>query len=61
MSLINFSVLRRLARDESAATLVEYGLLLALVGLILLGSLRFLGGSLTEILDAIHAGLSRED
>ena len=37
-------ILRRLRRDQHGATAIEYGLIVALIGLGMLGALQGLGG-----------------
>ena len=43
------SAMRQLARDESAATLVEYGLVLALIALVCIGVLTTLGHNVSTV------------
>lgn len=40
------NLLTRFAKDESGATAIEYGLIAALVGAVLIGALTLLGGNL---------------
>jgi len=41
--------LKNLIRDDSGATLVEYGLLLALIAIAALAALTFLGGNVKTL------------
>lgn len=43
---------RRFLRDESGATAIEYGLIAALVGLVLVTALSSIGESLSGFFDA---------
>lgn len=49
--------LRRLLRDERGATAIEYGLLLALLAIAMLGALSQLGFTLTSLFETIAAAL----
>ena len=42
----------QLARRETGATAVEYGLMIALIALVILGAVALLGTSLSGIFDA---------
>lgn len=44
---------RRLARDESGAAAVEYGLLAGLIAVVIVGSVTTLGTTLKGIFDTI--------
>ena len=48
---------KRLARDESGATAIEYGLLLALLAIAMLAALSRLGFTLTSLFETIAAAL----
>lgn len=43
------SILNSMIRDEEAATMVEYGLLVALIALVALGAIQTLGGNLSTM------------
>ena len=43
------SSLKSMIRDEEGATMVEYGLLVALIALVALGAVQTLGGSLSSL------------
>lgn len=51
---------KRFANDESGATAIEYGLIAALVAVVIIGALQALGGSLTAtfttVTNALPAG-----
>ncbi|MGZ8284407.1 MAG: Flp family type IVb pilin [Allosphingosinicella sp.] len=49
--------LRQLLRDESGATAIEYGLLLALLAIAMLAALSRLGFTLTSLFETIAAAL----
>jgi len=38
----------RFAKDESGATAIEYGLIAALIAVMIIGALQLLGGSISE-------------
>lgn len=38
----------RFAKDESGATAIEYGLIAALIAVVIIGALQLLGGSISE-------------
>lgn len=42
------NLLNRFAKDESGATAIEYGLIAALIAVVLIGALTLVGGSLSE-------------
>jgi pilus assembly protein Flp/PilA len=44
--------------DESGATAIEYGLIAALIAVMLIGALEILGGSLTGIFTGIAGDLN---
>ncbi len=43
----------RFMKDESGATAIEYGLIAALIAVVLVGALQLLGTSLSDKFDAI--------
>ena len=49
--------LRRLGRDEEGQGLVEYGLIIALVAIALIGAVFLLSGELGKIFGSITTGL----
>jgi pilus assembly protein Flp/PilA len=42
-------ILTSMIRDEEGATMVEYGLLVALIALVALGAIQTLGGNLSTL------------
>jgi len=44
-----FNILRRLRKNESGATAIEYGLIAALIAVAAIGAMTTLGGNLTDI------------
>ncbi len=47
------NALRRLCRDESGATAIEYGLIAALIAVAIIGAITFLGGSLSGVFTGV--------
>jgi len=45
-------------RDEAGASLVEYGLLLALIAVVALVSLHFVGGSVSNTLNSVGTSIN---
>jgi len=43
------TILKSMIRDEEGATMVEYGLLVALIALVALGAVQTLGGNLSSL------------
>jgi pilus assembly protein Flp/PilA len=46
------TILKSMIRDEEGATMVEYGLLVALIALVALGAVQTLGGNLSSLFNA---------
>ncbi|MBI2914850.1 MAG: Flp family type IVb pilin [Firmicutes bacterium] len=51
------SVLTRFLKEEEAQGMVEYGLIIALVALVIIGALTAMGGQLKTIFNNIVSGL----
>ncbi len=51
------SAIKQLGSDESAATLVEYGLVLALIALVCIGVLTTLGQNVSTLFSSTSAEL----
>lgn len=51
--------IRRLLRDESGATALEYGLLVALIAAALIGAIIGVGDGLTATFERLESGLDR--
>ncbi|HXX91834.1 MAG TPA: Flp family type IVb pilin [Acidimicrobiales bacterium] len=45
-------------REETGASLVEYALLLALIAVIAIGALHFLGGSVSNTLNSVGGSIN---
>jgi pilus assembly protein Flp/PilA len=45
-------------KDESGATAIEYGLIAALIAVVLVGALTALGGQLSSTFDSIKGSLT---
>ncbi len=52
------SLLKRFAKDESGATAIEYGLIAALIAVVIISVLTTIGGNLTTKFTAVANGLS---
>ncbi len=52
------TLINRFAKDESGATAIEYGLIAALVAVMLIGALNLLQGALTGIFGRITNALN---
>lgn len=50
-------IAREYARDDSGATAIEYGLLSALVGFMIIAGVRATGGSINDVFGKAKAGL----
>lgn len=48
----------RFLKDESGATAIEYGLIAALIAVVLVGALTALGANLSATFDAVSAKLT---
>jgi pilus assembly protein Flp/PilA len=48
-------LIKRFAKDESGVTAIEYGLISALVAVVIIGSLIALGGGLTNTFNQVSA------
>ncbi len=51
------SVLNRFAKDESGATAIEYGLIAALIAVVIITALRAIGTNLNTAFTTIGSGL----
>ncbi len=52
------NLLSRFAKDQSGATAIEYGLIAALIAVVIITVLRTIGGNLTTKFNAIATGLT---
>jgi pilus assembly protein Flp/PilA len=48
-------VAKRLERDQTGASLAEYGLLIALIAMVCLAGMTILGGQLSNLLRTIYS------
>ena len=51
------SIARQFVRDEEGATMVEYGLMLALIAIVCIVAVTFVGGNTNETFDNIAGEL----
>jgi len=51
------TILTSMIRDEGGATMVEYGLLVALIALVALGAVQALGGGLSTLFGQAAASI----
>lgn len=51
------TLIRKMLRDESGATMIEYGLIAALIAVALIGALTALGTDLTELFGRVGTQL----
>ena len=49
--------MKRFAKDESGATAIEYGLIAALIAVVIIGALQLIGTNLDTKFDAVGTGL----
>ncbi|GJD54177.1 MULTISPECIES: Flp family type IVb pilin [Methylobacterium] len=52
------SVFKRFAADESGATAIEYGMIAALIAVVIIGTLKIIGTQLNAKFNAISAQLN---
>ena len=50
---LSASIQSRLVRDEEGATAVEYGLMVALIAIVIIGAVTLLGGNLGSLFSSI--------
>ena len=51
------TLLNRFVRDESGATAIEYGLIAALIAVVIIGIVRTVGTSLINVFTSVNTGL----
>jgi pilus assembly protein Flp/PilA len=56
MKLVQF--FKNFARDEDGVTAIEYGLIAALIAVVIIGALTAVGGSLTDVFNYVSGQLS---
>jgi pilus assembly protein Flp/PilA len=52
------NIISRFVRDESGATAIEYGLIAALIAVVIIGAVRALGTQLSTTFGAVTTGLA---
>lgn len=52
------NIFARFAQDESGATAIEYGLIAALISVVIIGAVSMLGGTLESVFTTIDTKLS---
>jgi pilus assembly protein Flp/PilA len=52
------SIFTRFLKNESGATAIEYGLIAALIAVVIIGTLQAIGGHLTDTFTAVDNGLT---
>jgi pilus assembly protein Flp/PilA len=53
------SIFKRFAADESGATAIEYGLIAALIAVVIIGTLSTIGTNLNTKLNAVATNLAK--
>jgi pilus assembly protein Flp/PilA len=48
------NIFARFAQDESGATAIEYGLIAALISVVIIGAVSLLGGNLNDVFGKIN-------
>ena len=51
------NIFARFAQDESGATAIEYGLIAALISVVIIGAVTTLGGTLSDVFESIDGSL----
>ena len=52
------NIFARFAQDESGATAIEYGLIAALISVVIIGAVSTLGGTLNGVFSTINSRLT---
>lgn len=58
---MNENLIRRFIREEEGATLVEYVLLVALIGVVAITAMRFLGGTAANKLNKVSTNIQNSN
>ena len=58
LARIGDAIQTRLVRDEEGATAVEYGLIVGLIAVVIIGAVFALGGTLSGFFEDINTGLT---
>lgn len=54
------NIFARFAKDESGATAIEYGLIAALISVVIIGAVATLGGTLNGVFEDINTELTKD-
>jgi len=54
------NMISRFMNDESGATAIEYGLIAALIGVAIIGTVKAVGSSLTSTFQSVDDGLNNK-
>jgi pilus assembly protein Flp/PilA len=54
------NIISRFVRDESGATAIEYGLIAALIAVVIIGGVRIVGTDLSTTFDKVKGGLEAQ-
>ena len=54
------NIFARFAQDESGATAIEYGLIAALISVVIIGAVATLGGTLNKVFGDINTELTKD-
>lgn len=54
------NIFARFAKDESGATAIEYGLIAALISVVIIGAVATLGGTLDGVFKNINTELTKD-
>jgi pilus assembly protein Flp/PilA len=53
------NIISRFVRDESGATAIEYGLIAALIAVVIIGAVRLVGSDLLATFNSVHTQLNQ--
>jgi len=51
-------MMKRFLKDESGASAVEYGLLVALIAVVIIGAVTMLGGTISSMFTSVSTAIS---
>jgi pilus assembly protein Flp/PilA len=52
------NIISRFVRDESGATAIEYGLIAALIAVVIIGGVRLVGNDVSNAFNDVHTNLT---
>ncbi|GAA3323779.1 Flp family type IVb pilin [Paeniglutamicibacter sulfureus] len=58
LQTLGFRIKNRLQRDETGATAVEYGIMVGLIAVVIVGVVGFLGDDLLGLFEDVRTGLA---